>query len=96
MHIIKKYKNKDISDKELEKIINPFFETYDEFIETYVMPEVIAYYIANLFYRKAIRKCTFTQYYNSAKDIINLFGENYKKVKILYAYMLPSKYNIEQ
>ncbi len=39
--------DEDISDEELEKIINPFYNTYNEFIETYVMPEVIAYYIAN-------------------------------------------------
>ena len=95
MYIIKKYKNEDISDKELEKVINPFFETYDEFIETYVIPEVIAYYIANLFYRRAIRKCTFTQYYNSAKEIINLFGEDYKKVKADVIKLLRIKYALE-
>ena len=31
--------DEDISDEELEKIINPIYNTYDEFIQNYVMPE---------------------------------------------------------
>lgn len=87
--------NEDISDEELEKIINPFYNTYDEFIETYVMPEVIAYYIANSFYRNAMWEANFNQHYNSAKDIINLFGENYKKVKAEVIKLLRIKYALE-
>lgn len=87
--------DEDISDEELEKIINPFYNTYDEFIENYVMPEVIAYYIANSFYRNAMWEATFDQHYNSAKDIINLFGENYKKVKTEVIKLLRIKYALE-
>lgn len=87
--------DEDISDEELEKIINPFYNTYDEFIETYVMPEVIAYYIANSFYRNAMWEATFNQHYSSAKDIINLFGENYKKVKAEVIKLLRIKYALE-
>lgn len=54
--------DENISDEELEKIINPFYNTYDEFIETYVMPEVIAYYIANSFYRNAIWEARIISY----------------------------------
>ena len=45
------------------------------------MPEVIAYYIANSYYRNAMYEGSFLQHYNSAKDLINMFGENEEKVK---------------
>ena len=39
--MIRKCTDEDISDEELEKIINPFYDNYHEYIITYVMPEVI-------------------------------------------------------
>ncbi len=39
--MIRKCIDEDISDEELEKIINPFYDNYHEYIITYVMPEVI-------------------------------------------------------
>ena len=68
--------NEDISNEELETIINPFYDNYHDYVEEYVMPEVIAYYIANSYYRNAMYEGSFLQHYNSAKDLINLFGEN--------------------
>ncbi len=35
--MIRKSTNEDISDTELEKIINPFYDNYHEFIVSYVM-----------------------------------------------------------
>lgn len=43
--------SEDVSDEELEKIINPFYENYNDFVVTYVMPEVIAFYIESSYYR---------------------------------------------
>lgn len=45
--MIRKCTDEDISDEELEKVINPFYDNYHEYIITYVMPEVIAFYIAS-------------------------------------------------
>lgn len=50
--------NFDVSNEELNKIINPFYENYNDFVTTYVMPEVIAFYIASSYYRNAIIKTT--------------------------------------
>lgn len=52
--MIRKCTDEDISDEELEKVINPFYDNYHEYIITYVMPEVIAFYIASSFSRNAI------------------------------------------
>ena len=45
---------KKCTDEELEKVIDPFYDNYHEFVVTYVMSEVIAFYIANSFSRNAM------------------------------------------
>lgn len=56
----------------LEKVINPFYDNYNEYIITYVMPEVIAFYIASSYSRNAMWEATFYQHYNSAKNTFNV------------------------
>jgi hypothetical protein len=73
---LKSNKN-DVSYDELNKIINPFYDNYNDFVITYVMPGVIAFYIASSYYRKAMCEATLRQHYNSAKDIFNISFENY-------------------
>ena len=90
--MIRKCTDDDISDEELEKVINPFYDNYHEYIITYVMPEVIAYYIANSYYRGSMYEGSFLQHYNSAKDLINLFGENYEQMKAEVFKLLKIKY----
>ena len=90
--MIRKCTDEDISDEELEKVINPFYDNYHEYIITYVMPEVIAYYIANSYYRNAMYEGSFLQHYNSAKDMLNLFNEDYKIVKTKVFELLKISY----
>ncbi len=52
--MLRRSTDEDISDEECEKIINPFYENYNDFAIAYAMPEVIAYYLANSFYRNAM------------------------------------------
>ena len=53
--MIRKTINGDINDDELEAILKPFLDDYDNFIFSYLMP---AYYIANSFNRNTFRwKC---------------------------------------
>ena len=74
--MIRKNTSGDINDKEFDAILKPFINDYDNFVISYIMPEVIAYYIANSYYRGSMYEGSFLQHYNSAKDLINLFGEN--------------------
>ena len=90
--MIRKTTNGDISDEEFNAILNPFLDNYDEYIESYVIPEVISYYIANSYYRNAMYEGSFLQHYNSAKDLINMFGENEEKVKAEVFKLLRVKY----
>ena len=90
--MIRKSTDGDISDEEFEQVLKPFLDDYDNFILSYIMPEVIAYYIANSYYRGAMYEGSFLQHYNSAKDLINLFGEDYEQMKAEVFKLLKIKY----
>ena len=92
--MIRKNTNGDISEAEFEAILKPFIDDYDNFVISYIMPEVIAYYIANSYYRGSMYEGSFLQHYNSAKDLINMFGENEEKVKAEVFKLLRVKYAI--
>lgn len=93
--MFRKTVNGNISDEDFKKILMPFNDNYDDFLENYIMPEVIAFYIANSFYRDAMWKGSFKQHYNSASDVINFFNEDYKKVKAKVIKLLRIKYALE-
>ena len=93
--MIRKCTDEDISDEELEKVINPFYDNYHEYIITYVMPEVIAFYIASSYSRNAMWEATFLQHYNSASDMFNLYDEDYEKTKTEVIKLLRIKYSLE-
>ena len=94
--MIRKCTDEDISDEELEKVINPFYDNYNEYIITYVMPEVIAFYIASFFSRNAMWEATFYQHYNSAKDTFNVSdAEDYESIKAEVIKLLRMKYSLE-
>lgn len=90
--MIRKRTNGDISDEEFERVLKPFLDDYDNFVLSYIMPEVIAYYIANSYYRGSMYEGSFLQHYNSAKDLINLFGEDYEQMKAEVFKLLKIKY----
>ena len=92
--MIRKITNDDISDEEFEKVLKPFLDNYDNYIYSYIMPEIITYYIANSYYRGSMYEGTFLQHYNSARDLLNLFGENYEQVKDEVFILLRLKYSL--
>ena len=90
--MIRKCTDEDISDEELKKIINPFYDNYHEYIITYVMPEVIAFYIASSFSRNAMWEAIFYQHYNSAKDIFNVSNDEIMNDTTKYSYDNKEKF----
>lgn len=93
--MLRKCTDEDISDEEREKVIDPFYKNYDSYLEEYVIPEVIAFYIASSFYRNAMLEATFEQHFNSAFDTFNLMCRNYKKMKAEVIKLLKLKYSLE-
>jgi hypothetical protein len=92
--MIRKNTKNDISDEEFEKILKPFYDDYDNFVISYILPEVIAYYIANSYYRGSMYEGSFLQHYNSVKDLINLCVEDYETVKNEVYKLLKIKYSL--
>ena len=94
--MLRKCTNEDISDEECKNVIDPFYDNFDEYVVTYIMPEVIAFYIASSYSRNAMWEATFYQHYNSAKDILNISDdEDYDKVKAEVIKLLRMKYSLE-
>lgn len=93
--MIRKCTDEDISEEECEKVINPFYDNYHTFAEEYIMPEVIAFYIANSFNRNAMWEASFLQHFNSAADMFNLVSNNYEKTKEEVIKLLKLKYALE-
>lgn len=58
--MLRKATDENICDKELETMINHFYDNYHDYIEEYVLPEVITFYIASSFYRNAMWEATFS------------------------------------
>jgi len=62
----------DITDKEFEKILLPFYNNYNEYIIKFVIPDAIAFYLANGHSRNCLSDCHLINHINSALDIFNV------------------------
>lgn len=93
--MLRKCTDEEISDKECENVIDSFYDNYDNYLEEYVISELIAFYITSSFYRNAMWKATFEQHFNSAFDMFNLICKNYKKIKFEVIILLKLKYCLE-
>lgn len=84
---------KDITDEEFEEILLPFFNNYSEYIIKFLMPDAIAFYIANGYFRHCLSDCSLINHINSAADIFNV---RCKKEELLPAVeeILRVKYNL--
>ena len=85
----------DITDEEYIKVLKPFVDNYDEYLESYVLPELISYYIANAYYRNAMYETTWIQEFNSARDILNIVEVDVDKVSAEVKKLLRIKYVLE-
>ena len=93
--MLRKCTDEDISNEECKNVIDPFYDNFDEDVVTYIMPEVIAFYLLSSFYRNAMREATFLQHFNSAADVFNLPDNNYEKIKTEVVKLLRIKYALE-
>ena len=62
----------DITDKEFEEIFLPFYDNYNEYMINYVIPDTIAFYLANGYSRDCLSDCPLYNHINSAIDIFNV------------------------
>ena len=62
----------DITDKEFEKIYLPFYNNINDYLNNYVIPDLVAFYLANGYSRNCLSDCPLINHINSALDIFNV------------------------
>lgn len=63
---------KNITDKEFEEILLPFYNNYNKYIIKFVIPDAIAFYLANGYSRNCLSDCPLINHINSALDTFNI------------------------
>lgn len=62
----------DITDEEFEKTLLPFYDNFNEYMINYVIPDTVAFYLANSHYRDCLCDSPLYNHINSAIDIFNV------------------------
>ena len=84
---------KDITEEEFEEILLPFFNNYSEYIIKFLMPDAIAFYIANGYFRHCLSECSLINHINSAADVFNVRCKKEELLPIVKE-ILRIKYNL--
>ena len=61
----------DITDKEFEKIYLPFYNNVNDYLNNYVIPDLVTFYLASGYSRHCLSECNLINHINSAVDIFN-------------------------
>ena len=84
----------DITDKEFEEILLPFYNNSNEYLIKFLIPEAVAFYLANGYSRNCLSDCPLINHINSSLDIFNVrcnINELMTNIKLI----LEIKYNLE-
>ena len=84
----------DITDKEFEEILLPFYNNYNEYLIKFVIPDAIAFYLANGYARNCLSDCPLIYHINSALDIFNVRC-NVDELMPEIELVLKIKYNLK-
>ena len=85
---------KDITDEEFEKLIIPFYDNYSAYLINFVIPDTIAFYLANGHRRNCLSDCPLINHINSAIDIFNVRCDIDKLIPSIKK-ILRIKYNLK-
>ena len=84
----------DITNKEFEEILLPFYNNYNEYLIKFVIPDTIAFYLANAYSRNCLSNCPLVNHINSALDIFNVRC-NVDELMPEIELVLKIKYNLK-
>ena len=62
----------DITEKEWNQKYLPFYNNFSKYMINYIIPNVVAFYIANSYSRKCLCDSPLYNHINSAKDVFNI------------------------
>ena len=84
----------DITDKEFEEIYLPFYNNVNDYLNNYVIPDLVAFYLANGYSRHCLSNCPLRNHINSAIDVFNVRC-NIDKLIPQIEQILKIKYNLK-
>ena len=84
----------DITDKEFEEILLPFYNNYSEYLINFVIPDTIAFYLANGHSRNCLSDCPLINHINSSIDVFNVRCDTDKLIPEIEK-ILEIKYNLK-
>lgn len=64
-----KLNGSDMTDDEFSKIELPYIDVCNRYVEDFLIPDYVAYYIAIGYYRNSLFESSFRQHFNSAADM---------------------------
>ena len=76
--MFRQFDGKDISDKDFAEIQMPHIKLCSKFLEEYIIPEYIAFYLASGYSHNSLWECSFMQHFNSAFD--STFNHDIKNI----------------
>ena len=62
----------DITDKEFEETLLPFYNNFNAYMTKYIIPDTIAFYLANAYFRNCLSDCSLYNHINSVIDVFNI------------------------
>lgn len=83
----------DITDKEFEKIYLPFYNNVNNYLNNYVIPDLVAFYLANGYSRHCLSDYPLRNHINSAIDVFN-WGCDISRLIPKVKEILKIKYNL--
>lgn len=62
----------DITNQKFNKILLPFYDNTTEYLIKYIIPDYVAFYLANGYSRNCLSDCPIINHINSAIDVFNI------------------------
>ncbi len=84
----------DITDKDFEEILLPFYNNYNKYLIKFIIPDAVAFYLANGYSRNCLSDCPLINHINSALDIFNV-SSNVDELIPEIKQILKIKYNLK-
>lgn len=93
--MFKKNTDEDVSETEYNTVIKPHIDKVNSFHETYLVPEISAYYIATGYYNNALYEDSLLNHITSCTSTIDMRVSNEKKLIANVKELLLVKYGLE-
>lgn len=62
----------DITDEEFENLYLTFYNNFEKYMTNYIIPDVVAFYLANSYSRNRLCNSSLYNHINSARDVFNI------------------------